>query len=257
MEIIKELILHSNPKSPVSEAYRVLRTNIQYSSVDKPIKSVVVTSSGPGEGKTTTVTNMAIAFAQSGAKVLLIDGDLRKPRIHKIFGIASGKGLSNLLITKAELDNYVNQTDIPNLYVLPCGTIPPNPSELLSSNAMRQFMEDICSRYDMVFIDAPPVGAVTDAAVLSTICDGVVIVAASGVVEDYALLRAKELLNNVNANIIGVVLNRIKKSSSASYHYYYYYYYDTTNKTGETPDVARHKEKRRRKKDNTSIEMEA
>ena len=259
LQIIKELILHSNPKSPVSEAYRVLRTNIQYSFVDKPLKSVVVTSSGPGEGKTTTVTNMAIAFAQSGSKVLLVDGDLRKPRIHKVFGIASGKGLSNLLISKGGFGEYVNQTEVPNLYVLPCGTIPPNPSEILSSNAMRQFMEEACFQYDMVFVDAPPVGAVTDAAILSTICDGVVIVAASGVVEDYALVRAKELLTNVNANIIGVVLNRIKKSSSASYHYYYYYYYDTNEKeSGENSTGTRHKERRRKKKNSrANIEVEA
>jgi len=245
----KELISHFNPKSPAAEAYRVLRTNIQYSSIDKPLKSLVFTSSGSGEGKSTTVTNIAIVFAQTGYKVLIVDGDLRKPRIHKIFNISSLRGLSNYLVEKGEAEDYILSTEVPNLFVLPCGTIPPNPSELLASNAMKQFVKDICTKYDIVFIDAPPIGAVTDAAVLSTICDGAVIVAASGIVDDYALLRTKEILQNLKANIIGVVLNRIKKSSSASYHYYYYYY-DSSN-DGNTKG-----KRKKRKSDSFHLQME-
>ena len=253
METAKELISHNSPMSPVTEAYRVLRTNLQYSSVDKPLKSIVVTSSGPREGKTTTITNIAVAFAQAGYKVLLADGDMRKPRLHRIFGIASGKGLSNLLVTKGSIDDYVYSTEVPNLSVMPCGTIPPNPSELLSSNAMKQFLEDACGRFDMVFFDAPPVGAVTDAAILSTICDGVILVAASGVVDGCAFLRAKELLGNVNANIIGVVLNKMKKAAGADYNYYYYYYYFDS-----PAGCFENKERRRKKKTpRSSTEMEA
>lgn len=220
----KELISHNNPKSPVSEAYRVLRTNIQYSSIDKPIKTILVTSSGPSEGKTTTIANTAITFAQSGSRVLLIDADLRKPRVHKVFNLSNKVGLSNLLATRGDYNDFVYNTDIPNLTILPCGTIPPNPSELLSSMAMKNFLADMSQVFDMVFIDAPPVGAVTDAAILAAVVDGTVLVASSGIVASYALERAKELLDKVNANILGVVLNRMKKSHDQNYGYYYYDY---------------------------------
>ncbi len=243
--ISKELISHSNPKSPISEAYRVLRTNIQYSSIDKPIKTILVTSSGPSEGKTTTIANMAITFAQSGSKVLLIDADLRKPRVHKIFGIFNRNGLSNLLATHGKISDFVCSTDIPNLSILSCGTIPPNPSELLASNSMKTFISDMRESFDMVLIDAPPVGAVTDAAILATVVDGTVIVASSGIVATYALERAKELLDKVNARIIGVVLNRMKKSLDQNYGYYYY---DYSNKENEdTNKFSRPKKRKSRK----------
>lgn len=217
------IITHNNPKSPVSEAYRVLRTNIQYSSFDKPLKTIVLTSSGPMEGKTTTVINLAITFAQMGSKVLLIDSDLRKPRIHQIFGFGNKNGLTNFLVNHDENKDYkecIRTCDIANLDIMTCGTIPPNPSELLESNSMKQFIQSVRGEYDMVFLDAPPVGSVTDAAIISTFVDGTILVASSGNVEIEALKRAKELLNKVNAHIIGVVLNKINKKANGNYYYY-------------------------------------
>ena len=241
----KELISHNNPKSPVSEAYRVLRTNIQYSSIDKPIKTILVTSSGPGEGKTTTIANLAITFAQFGSKVLLMDADMRKPRVHKVFQLSNKDGLSNLLATHGNYTEFVKTTEIPNLSVLPCGVIPPNPSELLASKAMKNFISKMSEVYDIVLIDAPPIGAVTDAAILSAIVDGTVLVASSGVVATYALERAKELLDKVNANILGVVLNRMKKSLDQNYGYYYYDY--NTADDDNVDSAVKQKKKKNRK----------
>lgn len=238
----KSVIAYTNPKSPISEAYRVLRTNIQFSSIDKPLKTIVVTSSGPGEGKSTTISNLAITFAQSGSKCLIIDGDLRKPKIHKLFGFNNQKGLTNVLKQHENYKSYIYNSLIDNLDVLTCGAIPPNPSELLSSNSMKLFLQQLKEDYDMIFIDAPPVGSVTDAAILSTFVDGTVLVAASGVVEIEGIKRAKELLDKVNANIIGVVLNKLDKNAQGNYYYYNYYYY------GETGDGAEHKSKHKNKK---------
>lgn len=228
------LITYNNPKSPISEAYRVLRTNIQYASVDDPVKVIVVTSSGPGEGKSTTAANLAVTFSQMGSKVLLIDADLRKPRIHKIFGLQNQKGLTNFLAARDDYKNYIRNILLSDLNIITAGAIPPNPSELLSSKAMKQFVAQVRNDYDIVLIDAPPVGTVTDAAVISAIVDGTIIVAASGNVEEDSLVRTKELLSKVNANIIGVVLNKLDKNSKGNYYYYYYYYYygeDSENTT--------------------------
>ncbi len=221
----KDLITFSNPKSPISEAYRVLRTNIQYSSVDNPIKVVTVTSAGPGEGKTTTSINIAIAFVQTGYKVLVIDGDLRKPKVHKVMEMENHNGLVNILANKDDYKKYVKKSEIEGLDIITSGAIPPNPSELLESNQMKLLIQTIREDYNLVIIDAPPVGSVTDAAILSTIVDGTILVAASGVVEIDSLKRSKELLQKVNANLIGVVLNKLDKNSKGNSYYYYYYYY--------------------------------
>jgi capsular exopolysaccharide synthesis family protein len=226
----KGIITNDNPKSPVSEAYRVLRTNILFSSFDKPIKTILVTSAGPGEGKSTTIANLAVTFAQQGSKVLLIDADLRKPRLHRLFGMDNSNGLTNLLSAHSDYRDYVRTSRINNLEVLFCGAIPPNPSELLMSNVMKQFIEQVKNDYDIILLDAPPAISVTDAAVISTYIDGTILVAASGEVERETLLRAKEVLNKVNANILGVVLNKINTKTSGRYHYYdYYYYYGDTD----------------------------
>lgn len=220
------IITHTNPKSPISEAYRVLRTNIQYSSVDKPLKAIVITSSGPMEGKTTTIANLAITFAQMGSKVILIDADLRKPRIHRVFWSSNDLGLTNYLAAHEEHTKYIRQSTVPNLDILTSGTIPPNPSELLNSNSMKQFILKLREEYDIILIDAPPVGSVTDASIISTYVDGTILVVSSGRVEREALKRSKEMLDKVNANIIGVVLNNIDKKSNGNYYYYHYYYED-------------------------------
>jgi len=221
---LKSLIVHNNPKSPIAESYRVLRTNIQFASVDKPIKAIAVTSSGPEEGKTTTIANLAITFAQSGSKVLLIDADLRKPRVHKAFGLSNITGMTTVLAQHADYKTCIASGKVDNLYILPAGPIPPNPSELLSSNAMKAFVERLREDFDIILLDSPPVGVVTDAAILSTIVDGTILVVSSGQVEIEAAQRAKELLQKVNANILGVVLNKIAKNSKDTYYFNYYYY---------------------------------
>ena len=228
----KYLIAHTNPKSPISEAYRVLRTNIQFSSVDKPLKTFVVTSSGPSEGKTTTIVNLAITFAQSGNRVLLIDADLRKPRIHKIFNLLSNVGVTNILAMQDQsgYKQYVHSFELENLYILSSGPTPPNPSELLNSCSMKNLLSKVREDYDIILMDAPPVGSVTDAAILSTLVDGTILVAASGQVEIQALKRAKELLEKVNANILGVVLNKLDKKAKGNDYYYYYYYGEDESK---------------------------
>ncbi|MDF2532093.1 MAG: capsular biosynthesis protein [Clostridia bacterium] len=226
MSYLNSLIVHTDPKSPVAESYRVLRTNIQFTSVDKPIKTMVVTSSGPGEGKTTTIANLAIAFAQSGSKVLLIDADLRKPRIHKVFHVPNDVGMTTILAQRVEYTDCLTRSVVDNLYILASGPIPPNPSELLSSQAMKKFIDSLKNDFDIILIDAPPIGVVTDSAILSTITDGTILVVSSGQVEMEAVQRSKELLVRVNANLLGVVLNKITKENQGSAYNYYYYYTD-------------------------------
>lgn len=235
------VIAHVNPKSPISEAYRVLRTNIQYSNVDAPMKSIVITSSGPMEGKTTTIVNLAVTFAQMGSRVLLVDSDLRKPKIHKVFGISNRNGLTNFLAEHDSYLKYIRLCDVANLDIMTSGTIPPNPSELLMSNAMKNFINTVKKDYDLVLLDAPPIGNVTDAAVVSTFVDGTILVANSGKVKIDALKRAKELLDKVNANIIGIVLNKLDKKSKGNFYYYQYYYY------GHNEDGKAKKSKKKRK----------
>ncbi len=220
------LITHFAPKSPISEAYRTFRTNIQYARIDNPLKAVLVTSPGPGEGKSTSVANLAITMAQMGSKVLLIDADLRRPVVHSIFKIERHVGLTNVLVGRIPIDDAVFQTEIDNLSIMPCGTLPPNPSELLGSEAMKKTLAELKDRYDMVLIDSPPVIAVTDAAVLGSILDGVILVVKSGQTDKEAAFRAYNLLKNVKTQVLGALLNGVNiESLYGSYYYYYHYYY--------------------------------
>lgn len=223
-----ELITITNPKSPIAEAYRTLRTNIQFSNVDEDLKIICVTSSGPAEGKTTTSCNLAETFAQSGKRVLLIDGDLRKPRVHKAFKISGTKGITNLLAGQCSLEE-VTQYVGSDLKVIPCGPIPPNPSELITSKRMKELIANLRQHYDFIIIDGPPVGVVTDSAILSTIVDGTLLVVASGKTEIEGAKRAKQLLENVNARILGVVMTMIPVTKK-SYYDYHYYSYEEENK---------------------------
>ncbi|MGZ4107712.1 MAG: CpsD/CapB family tyrosine-protein kinase [Tumebacillaceae bacterium] len=217
----RKLISFFEPKSPISEAYRTLRTNIQYAGITKELKALMVTSSGPEEGKSTTITNLAVVNAQAGKKVILVDGDLRKPVVHKTFGLSNRKGLTNLLIGEATFEDVVMETEVPGMFVLPAGPIPPNPAEILGSTRMKELIEQLKERYDIVLIDAPPILAVTDAQLLSTHVDGVVLVLGSRKVLREHAKKAKALLDRVGANVIGTVLNN-KKVDSESYYYYYY-----------------------------------
>ncbi|AEB75386.1 CpsD/CapB family tyrosine-protein kinase [Clostridium botulinum] len=232
------LIVEKEPKSIAAEAYRTLRTNIQYSSFDKELKTIIVTSSGPSEGKSTTSGNLALSMAQSDRKVLLVDCDLRKPTVHKKFHISNEKGLSNYLVGEALFEEVIVKYN-ENLSLLPAGTIPPNPAEMVASKKMKSFLDSLKGKFDCVLIDTPPVIAVTDAQILSTVVDGVLLVAASGQAEKEAATRAKELLLKVNANILGVVLTKVPLNEGKGYGYSYYYYYG--NEDEESKKGRRHK----------------
>lgn len=220
---MSNFIVEKNPKSPISESYRTLRTNIQFSSFDKDIKTIVVTSSAPGEGKSTTVGNLALVMAQSGKRVLLIDADLRKPTVHKKFKLSNQTGLTNILIEdKNPFEVIQKYSD--NLYILTSGILPPNPAEVVASNKLRNFINEMKNHFDYILLNSPPVIAVTDAQILSSFLDGVILVVSSGEAEKELVKKSKDLLDKVNANIIGVVLNKLELKSRKGYGYYYYYY---------------------------------
>lgn len=220
MELRRKLIAAVDPKSPISEQYRTIRTNIQFSSIDNEIRSIMVTSSGPGEGKSTTVANLAVTFAQQGKRVLLVDSDLRKPTVHYTFNTINTFGLSSVLTKQMTLMDAVKKTEIENLLILTSGPIPPNPSELLGSKAMVRFFEEAYDEFDLVLFDTPPVNAVTDAQILANKCDGTILVVFSGKTEKEPIVKAKELLEAAQGKVLGVVLNNKKMKES---HYYYYY----------------------------------
>ena len=224
--VASHLLTHSAPKSPVSEAYRTLRTNIQFSNLDRPSQSILVTSPGPGEGKSTTVANLAITFSQMGTKTVLLDTDFRRPILHSVFGTEKEPGITNHLAGKVPLEGIIRKTPAENLDLITCGVIPPNPSELLASEKMKEFVAELKDRYQMILFDCPPVIAVTDAAVLSRLLDGVLLVISAGQTSRQGVARAKTLLENVDSKVMGAVLNKIEaKSAYGSYHYYYYYHY--------------------------------
>ena len=217
----RKLIVSEQPKSPTAEAYRTLRTNLQFAKVDGGLKTIMFTSAGPGEGKSTTIANTAVAIAQSGKKVILVDCDLRKPVQHKIFN-RKNQGITNILVENFNATDYIQDTDIENLRILTSGPIPPNPSELLGSAKMTALLATLRDQADMVLIDAPPVVAVTDASVLASQVDGITLVLDSGTVRPEMAQRAKELLTNANGKILGVILNRVEIDDEHAYYYYYY-----------------------------------
>ncbi|WP_369793230.1 CpsD/CapB family tyrosine-protein kinase, partial [Halobacillus sp. BBL2006] len=216
----RSLIANDNPKSPIAEQFRTIRTNLQFSSVDKELETMLVTSASPSEGKSITTANTAVVFAQQGKKVLLVDADLRKPTIHYTFRTDNTYGLSNYLVSERPLSDLVRESHIDNLDLLPCGPIPPNPSELLGSKKMKKFINEAHQKYDMIIFDTPPVLAVTDSQVLSAFVDGVLLVVRSKQTEQEAAIKAKEQLLQSKATILGVVLND-KDVKSSSYYYYY------------------------------------
>ena len=217
----RKLIVQEQPKSPVAEAYRTLRTNLQYAKVDGELKTIMFTSAGPGEGKSTTVANTAVALAQSGKKVILVDCDLRKPVQHKTFKLKN-QGLTNVLVEHLQVADYIQDTSVENLRLVTSGPIPPNPSELLGSLKMAELLAALKDQADIVLIDVPPVVAVTDASVLASQVDGITLVLDSGTVRPEMAQRAKELLTNANGRILGVVLNRVEIDDEHAYYYYYY-----------------------------------
>lgn len=216
----RSLITVNKPKSPVSEQYRTVRTNIQFSSVDQEVRSLLVTSAGPGEGKSTTAANVAVVFAQQGKKVLLIDADLRKPTAHYTFKVENFQGLTNVLLKQTSLSEAVKMCEVENLDLLTSGPIPPNPAELLSSRSMKQLLEDAYLIYDIIIFDSPPVLAVADAQILANVTEGSMLVVSSGKTEREMAMKAKEALEAAKSKLLGAVLNG-KKTSDSSYYYYY------------------------------------
>lgn len=214
------LITIANPRSPVSEAYRTLRTNLEFSSLDKPLKTMVVTSAGPEEGKSTTLANLAVTMAQADRRVILVDCDLRRPAQHEIFGVRNGVGLTTMVVDDEAMKAPPFQdTGIPHLRLLPSGPLPPNPSELLGSRRMGEIITFLSQEADIVLFDAPPIIAVTDAAVLASRVDGVLLVINAGTTKREHAQRAKTLLEKVNARLVGAVLNNVPFDTSL--HRYY------------------------------------
>jgi succinoglycan biosynthesis transport protein ExoP len=222
----EKLITIKHPRSIIAEAYRILRTNIRFSAIDKPLKTIVVTSPNPIEGKSVTIANLAVVMAQAGARVVIVDSDLRRPVIHKIFNLPNTEGLTNVLLQDRPLvDGYLQSTEVENLQVLSTGPLPPNPSELLSSQKMTDLIGNLKEEADVVLLDSPPSLPVTDAAVLASKTDGALLVTDAGNTRRGSAQRAKEDLMRVGANVLGVVLNKFSVRGASSYYYYYYYYY--------------------------------
>ena len=218
-----ELVIHNKPKSNISEDIRTIRTNLMFTSSDENSKVILVTSSIPGEGKSFISSNLATAFAQAGESTLLIDCDLRLGRIHKIFGVSNSKGLSNLLVGQNSVDcvDYIKKTSISNLYVIPRGTVPPNPSELLNSNNTKKVIKFLKENFDRIIFDGVPVNGLPDSLIMASLVDRVVLVTSLGYTKIDELMDAKKALEKIDANIAGIVVNRTIKTKRGKYSDYY------------------------------------
>ena len=224
----KELIAHEDPKSHVSELFRTLRTNVQFMNSNKKLKTLLVTSTMPGEGKTWISSNLAIAFAQTGKRVVLIDADMRKCNLHNIFRVEPYPGLSNYLSgvnesnDSLDLDNYIRVTEIPNLYLIPAGNVPPNPSELLTTHQMSTLLDKLNEICDLIIIDGTPSKLVTDAVILSRMVDSTIIVVGHNKTKKEDLLKVVRDIKNVGGKIAGVVYNQKLVSNKKKNETYYY-----------------------------------
>ena len=225
---MQELIVKNYPKSSVTEAIKAVRTNLRFSSVNEKVKTILITSSVAGEGKSFVSANLAATFASSKEKVLLIDCDLRKGRQQQLFsGLKNSKlGLSNLLIDdnwQKNLKDYIQKTEVENLNIITTGSIPPNPTVLLESKKIETVIETLKEKYDVIIFDTPPVGGLTDALIMTRLADAVLIVARAKKTSMELLESTKEALETVNAKITGVILNRVDKKGNKYYKNYYYY----------------------------------
>ena len=212
-------VMEAKPKSVEAEAYRSLRSNIEYSAFDEEYRVIVVTSSLPSEGKSLTAGNLALALAQGDKKVLLVDCDMRKPSLHKKFKISNVSGISDLLLNKGTMESVVNNYS-DNLTIITAGKVPPNPAEMLASKVMTKFIDEMRNHFDYIILDTPPLQAVTDAQILATKADGVLLVVRSKTTKKDAVEASVDLINKVNGKIIGTVLNAVD-----NLHNKYYYYY--------------------------------
>ena len=218
-----ELVIQNKPKSNISEDIRTIRTNLMFTSSDEESKVILVTSSIPGEGKSFISSNLATAFAQTGESTLLIDSDLRLGRIHKVFGISNAKGLSNLLVGQNVVDcaEYIKKTNIPNLYIIPRGTVPPNPSELLNSTNTKKIINFLRENFDRIIFDGVPINGLPDSLIMASLVDRVVLVTSCGYTKIDELMEAKKALEKIDANVAGVVVNRASGTKRGKYSNYY------------------------------------
>ncbi|MEG0259979.1 MAG: CpsD/CapB family tyrosine-protein kinase [Lysinibacillus sp.] len=215
----RKLVTVSDSKSIISEQFRTIRTNIKFSMPEQNIKTILVTSSIPGEGKSTNAANLGVVFAQEGKRVVIVDADMRKPTLHHTFGILNVNGLSNVLTRQQEHFEVIQETSVEGVNVILSGPIPPNPAELLSATNMDRLLLELSKDFDIIILDAPPLLSVADAQILSNKCDGTLLVVNSGVVENVSVLKAKAILETSKAKILGVVLNNYKLPRN---HYYQY-----------------------------------
>ncbi|MGB9521788.1 MAG: polysaccharide biosynthesis tyrosine autokinase, partial [Anaerolineales bacterium] len=239
-----DLITMTEPRSPISEAFRSLRTNLQFASVDKPLRTVLVTSPSPADGKTTITANLGVVLAQSGRKVAIVDADMRRPMVQEKLKLPNRTGLSSLFVSnKIDLNVTLQKTNTENLYALTTGSIPPNPAELLGSEKMNEILSEIGKMVDIIIIDSPPVIAVTDSAILANRVDGVLLVVKPGQTKVEAARQAVEQLKRAGANLFGVVLNdvNLNRSRYSYYHYrgYYYSYHYYSDESGKKKEKHR------------------
>ncbi|WP_203332298.1 CpsD/CapB family tyrosine-protein kinase [Planococcus beigongshangi] len=213
-----KLVAYTSPRSMAAEQFRTLRTNINFSSPDDVIKTIVVTSASAAEGKSTTAANLAVVYAQDGRKVLLVDGDMRRPTVHLTFNIQNVIGLSNLLTRQNSSENAIRYSGIIGLDLLPCGPLPPNQAELLSSKSMDKLIQKLKGIYDIIIFDVPPILLVTDGQLLANKCDGCILVVNSGTTDKRKALKAKDAITMSKSKLIGVVLNNFTVSKE---HIYY------------------------------------
>lgn len=219
----EELVIHNKPKSNISEDIRTIRTNLMFTSSDEESQVILVTSSIPGEGKSFISSNLATAFAQTDETTLLIDCDLRLGRIHKIFGVSNDKGFSNLLASQSVVNcaDFIKKTPIPNLYVIPRGTVPPNPSELLNSTNTKRIINYLRENFSRIIFDGVPINGLPDSLIMASLVDRVVLVTAVGYTKIDELMEAKKALEKIDTNIAGVVVNRVNHTKRGKYYNYY------------------------------------
>jgi len=217
--------VHYRPLSGFAEAARAIRTNLMFMNPDHPYRTLLVTSAAPAEGKTTVACSIAVALAQGGQRVCIVDCDLRRPRLHRIFDRAGDAGVTNVLVGEATLDQVAKPTGIHNLWSIPAGPTPPNPADMLHSERFRKFITDLSERFDRVVIDSPPLVAVTDSAIISTLMDGTVFVVRAFKTNRHLSGQGLRALRDVDARVVGGVLNAVNLNKSEYSYYYHYYYY--------------------------------
>lgn len=219
-----ELVVLAGGQSAATEAFRILRTNLQFAAVDRPVRTLMISSPAPREGKTLTASNLGAAFAHAGQRVILVDADLHRPRLHRVFGLRNNVGLTTALLeTQPAVDGLLQETTIPGLQILTSGPLPPNPAELLASRRMREFTLKLTEAADIVIFDTPPITALADAAIIGSQVDGVLMVVSAGETRREIARRALAALQRVNARVVGALINRMPVQGAGYYYYYYYY----------------------------------